>query len=89
MPTKTKDGKWKWGNIKRNSRKELSQTVYGIWKGNGSKGSFSKFYHEGNPYGKEHRKSNKNHVKESYQLNPLSEMLIRKFVDKWSRDYGN
>ena len=74
MPERTSDGNWKWGNVKRKSRKELAHTVYGIWKGTGSKGSFSKFYHEGNPYGAKHRKDHdKKHVKESYQLNPLFE----------------
>lgn len=43
MPIKTKSGKWKWGNVERSSKKELVQTVYGIWKKNGSKGSFSNF----------------------------------------------
>lgn len=43
MPFKTSSGKWKWGNVERNSKKELVQTVYGIWKKNGSKGSFSDF----------------------------------------------
>ena len=43
MPIKTSSGKWKWGNIERSSKKELVQTVYGIWKKNGSKGSFSDF----------------------------------------------
>lgn len=43
MPIRTKNGKWKWGNVERDSKKELVQTVYGIWKKNGSKGSFSKF----------------------------------------------
>lgn len=45
MPIKTKSGKWKWGNVERSSKKELVQTVYGIWKKNGSKGSFSEFWH--------------------------------------------
>ena len=45
MSIKTASGKWKWGNIERDSKKELAQTVYGIWKKNGSKGSFSDFYH--------------------------------------------
>lgn len=45
MPLKTSGGKWKWGNIERSSKKELVQTVYGIWKKNGSKGSFSDFWH--------------------------------------------
>lgn len=45
MPIKTSTGKWKWGNIERNSKKELVQTVYGIWKKNGSKGTFSDFWH--------------------------------------------
>lgn len=51
MPIKTSSGKWKWGNVERSSKKELVQTVYGIWKKNGSKGSFSKFLkgtHESN-----------------------------------------
>ena len=43
MPIKTSNGKWKWGNVERSSKKELVQTVYGIWKKNGSKGSFSDF----------------------------------------------
>lgn len=43
MPIKTSSGKWKWGNVERSSKKELVQTVYGIWKKNGSKGSFSDF----------------------------------------------
>ena len=43
MPIKTSSGKWKWGNVERSSKKELVQTVYGIWKKNGSKGSFSAF----------------------------------------------
>lgn len=43
MPIKTSSGKWKWGNVERDSKKELVQTVYGIWKKNGSKGSFSDF----------------------------------------------
>ena len=43
MPVKTSSGKWKWGNVERDSKKELVQTVYGIWKKNGSKGSFSDF----------------------------------------------
>ncbi len=68
MPERTEDGKWKWGNIKRKSRKELSQTVYGIWKGTGSKGSFHNFYHYGNGF-----KTSRNDKvrKESFQLNPL------------------
>lgn len=45
MPIKTSTGKWKWGNIERSSKKELAQTVYGIWKKNGSKGTFSDFWH--------------------------------------------
>ncbi len=43
MPIKTSSGKWKWGSVERDSKKELVQTVYGIWKKNGSKGSFSDF----------------------------------------------
>lgn len=43
MPIKTSSGKWKWGNVERSSKKELVQTVYGIWKKNGSKGLFSDF----------------------------------------------
>ena len=45
MPIKTSNGKWKWGNVVRDTKKELAQTVYGIWKKNGSKGSFSSFWH--------------------------------------------
>lgn len=71
MPELTSDHKYKWGNVKRNSKKELAQTVYGIWKANGSKGSFHNFYHYGNPYGKS--KKHKKSVKESYQLNPILE----------------
>ena len=47
MPIKTSDGKWKWGNVTRDTKKELAQTVYGIWKSNGSKGSFHDFYYGG------------------------------------------
>ena len=72
MPELTSDGKYKWGNVKRNSKKELAQTVYGIWKANGGKGSFHNFYHYGNPYGKS-KKHKKEVKKESYNLNPLSE----------------
>ena len=43
MPVRTSSGKWRWGNVERDSKKELVQTVYGIWKKNGSKGSFSDF----------------------------------------------
>ena len=76
MPERTKSGKWKWGNVERNSRKELAQTVYGIWKGTGSKGSFHNFYHYGNGY----RTAKKNKLrKEGYQLNPL---LESSFFDK-------
>jgi len=44
MPHKTKTG-WKWANIKRKTKGELAKTVYGIWRKNGSKGSFSDFWH--------------------------------------------
>lgn len=81
MPERTSDGGWKWGNVKRKSRKKLAQTVYGIWKSNGSKGSFSKFYHEGNSYGYKHRKDQKKHMKESYQYNPLNHIFEGKEVD--------
>ena len=47
MPERTEDGQWRWGNVKRKSKKELAQTVYGIWKQNGSKGSFHDFYYYG------------------------------------------
>ena len=43
MPHKTKTG-WKWANVKRKTKGELAKTVYGIWKKNGSKGSFSDFW---------------------------------------------
>jgi len=46
MPHKV-GSKWKWGNVERSSKKELLQTVYGIWKKNGGKGSFSKFWRTG------------------------------------------
>lgn len=59
MPIKTSSGKWKWGNIERSSKKELVQTVYGIWKKNGSKGSFSDFLK-----GTHKKKSNESLVKE-------------------------
>jgi len=67
MPEQTSDGQWKWGNVKRKSRKDLAKTVYGIWKGNGSKGSFHDFYHTGNEYGKPKGKkhSKKKTVRES------------------------
>ena len=39
--------KWKWGNIERDSEDELRKTVWGIWKKNGGKGSFSKFWETG------------------------------------------
>lgn len=45
MPLKTSSGKWKWGNIERKTKGELVQVVYGIWKKNGSPGSFSSFWH--------------------------------------------
>lgn len=59
MPERTSDGQWKWGNVTRKTKKELAQTVYGIWKSNGSKGSFHDFYH----YGK-----SKNTIKENYSF---------------------
>lgn len=46
MPYKS-GSKWKWGNIERDSKQELLQTVYGIWVKNGKKGSFSDFWHTG------------------------------------------
>jgi hypothetical protein len=47
MPHKISSGEWRWGNIVRPTKKELVQTVYGIWKKNGSKGSFKKFWETG------------------------------------------
>ena len=46
MPQKV-GSKWRWGNIERGSKKELAQTVYGIWKKNGSKGDFGDFWRKG------------------------------------------
>lgn len=46
MPHKS-GSKWKWGNIERDSEDELRKTVWGIWKKNGGKGSFSKFWETG------------------------------------------
>ena len=46
MPHKV-GSKWKWGNVERSSKKELAQTVYGIWKKNGSKGDFGDFWRSG------------------------------------------
>ena len=45
MPERTEDGQWRWGNVKRKTKKELAQTVYGIWVANGKKGSFHDFYY--------------------------------------------
>ena len=50
MPYKSK-GKWKWGNVERESKKELVQVVYGIWKQNGSKGKFEDFWETGKTTG--------------------------------------
>lgn len=47
MPVKTKSGKWRWGNVERDTKKDLAQTVWGIWKKNGSKGDFGKFFKTG------------------------------------------
>ena len=47
MPYKTSKGTWKWGNLENSSKQALCRTVYGIWKKNGSHGSFSKFWHKG------------------------------------------
>lgn len=46
MPQKV-GSKWRWGNVERGSKKELAQTVYGIWKKNGSKGDFGDFWRKG------------------------------------------
>ena len=46
MPHKV-GSKWRWGNVERGSKKELAQTVYGIWKKNGSKGDFGDFWRKG------------------------------------------
>lgn len=46
MPHKVKDG-YRWGNITRPTKGELVKIVYGIWKKNGSKGSFEKFWKTG------------------------------------------
>ena len=47
MPHKTKDGEWRWGNLVRKTKQELVRVVYGIWKKNGGKGDFKKFWKEG------------------------------------------
>ena len=44
MPIRTKAGKWKWGNIERDTRDDLRRTVYGIWQKNGSKGDFGDYW---------------------------------------------
>ena len=46
MPHKVSNG-YKWGNITRSTKGELVKIVYGIWKKNGSKGSFEKFWKTG------------------------------------------
>jgi len=70
MPEPTNDGQWKWGNVKRKTRKELVQTVYGIWKANGSKGSFHDFYHYGKTKGK-----SKKHLKESRKYSFIEHLI--------------
>jgi len=47
MPYKTSNGLWKWGNLEKSSKQELCRLVYGIWKKQGSEGSFSKFWQRG------------------------------------------
>lgn len=72
MPERTEDGQWRWGNIRRKTKKELAQTVYGIWVANGSKGSFHDFYYYGDEnYSKKHKKELKEIV-EQLKLNCLS-----------------
>ena len=50
MPYKS-NGKWKWGNVERESKKELVQLVYGIWVQNGAKGEFADFWETGKTTG--------------------------------------
>lgn len=47
MPHKTKNGECRWGNLVRKTKQELIRVVYGIWKKNGGKGDFKKFWKEG------------------------------------------
>lgn len=47
MPHQMASGKWRWANIVRDTKKELVQTIYGIWKKNGSKGDFKDFWKKG------------------------------------------
>ena len=46
MPYKSANG-WRWGNIERPSKGELSRVVFGIWQKNGSKGKFEDFWETG------------------------------------------
>lgn len=50
MPHKVEGG-WKWGNVERESKKELVQVVYGIWKQNGANGKFEDFWETGKTTG--------------------------------------
>ena len=45
MPIQTSDGKWKWGNIEKDTKGELVKIVYGIWVANGKPGKFEDFWH--------------------------------------------
>ena len=78
MPIKSSSGKWKWGNIERDSKKELVQTVYGIWKKNGSKGSFSDFWHG-------RHKVNEGKYEPPWTLDQIRQNLPDKY-DKLSKD---
>ena len=52
MPYKSANG-WRWGNIERPSKGELSRVVFGIWQKNGSKGKFEDFWETGKVTGSE------------------------------------
>ena len=41
----TSSGKWKWGNIEKDTKGELVKIVYGIWVANGKPGKFEDFWH--------------------------------------------
>lgn len=50
MPHKSANG-WRWGNIERPSKGELSRVVFGIWQKNGAKGKFEDFWETGKTTG--------------------------------------
>ena len=58
MPYKSANG-WRWGNIERPSKSELSRVVFGIWQKNGSKGKFADFWETGKVTGSETKTKDK------------------------------